>query len=115
MSRYDIVVHQMSKGRVDMLSLHIRCPTEESICYRCTSDVQRMSPHEIVVHQIKVRLFKQDLQVLLYPFTELVNSTTSQPLSWFWRRVGPKVTLNRTCIRMFMMIVEEVTQPDEFD
>nr|GFB16661.1 hypothetical protein [Tanacetum cinerariifolium] len=26
-----------------MLSLHIRCPTDESTCYRYTSDVQRMS------------------------------------------------------------------------
>nr|GEV00451.1 hypothetical protein [Tanacetum cinerariifolium] len=29
-SRYDIVTHQMSNGRVDMISLHIRCPTDES-------------------------------------------------------------------------------------
>nr|GFD22130.1 hypothetical protein [Tanacetum cinerariifolium] len=30
----------------------IRCPTDESICYRCTSDVQRMSRYAIVTHQM---------------------------------------------------------------
>ncbi|GKA16443.1 hypothetical protein Tco_0696190 [Tanacetum coccineum] len=29
-----------------LLSLHIRCPTDESICYRCTLDVQRMSRYD---------------------------------------------------------------------
>nr|GEY80683.1 hypothetical protein [Tanacetum cinerariifolium] len=52
MSRYAIVAHQMSNGRVDMLSLDIRCPTDESICYRYTSDVQRMSRYAIVGHQM---------------------------------------------------------------
>nr|GEZ57176.1 hypothetical protein [Tanacetum cinerariifolium] len=33
-----------------MLSLHIRCPTDESTCYRYTSDVQRMSRYAIVTH-----------------------------------------------------------------
>ncbi|GKC66274.1 hypothetical protein Tco_1098872 [Tanacetum coccineum] len=29
-----------------LLSLYIRCPTDESICYRCTLDVQRMSRYD---------------------------------------------------------------------
>nr|GEX07631.1 hypothetical protein [Tanacetum cinerariifolium] len=55
MSRYAIVAHQMFNGRVDMLSLHIRCSTDESICYRWTSDVQRMSRYDIV-NETRIRL-----------------------------------------------------------
>ncbi|GJV28428.1 hypothetical protein Tco_1384876 [Tanacetum coccineum] len=40
----------MFNGGVDMVSLYIRCSTEESICYRCTLDVQRRSQYAIVVH-----------------------------------------------------------------
>ncbi|GKC72163.1 hypothetical protein Tco_1118046 [Tanacetum coccineum] len=35
---------------VDMLSLYIRRSTDESICYPCTLDVQRMSRYAILVH-----------------------------------------------------------------
>ncbi|GKB80516.1 violaxanthin de-epoxidase, chloroplastic [Tanacetum coccineum] len=35
-----------------LLSLHIRCLTDESIGYRCTSDIQRMSRYAIVVHKM---------------------------------------------------------------
>nr|GFC60363.1 hypothetical protein [Tanacetum cinerariifolium] len=35
-----------------MLSLYIGRPTDESICYRHTSDVQRMSRYAIVTHQM---------------------------------------------------------------
>ncbi|GJX73002.1 hypothetical protein Tco_0311597 [Tanacetum coccineum] len=35
---------------VDMLSLYIRRSTEESICYPCTLDVQRMNRYVILVH-----------------------------------------------------------------
>ncbi|GKB93972.1 hypothetical protein Tco_0980109 [Tanacetum coccineum] len=48
MSRDVIVVHQMLNGYVEMLSLYIICSTDESICYRCTLDVQRMSRDVIV-------------------------------------------------------------------
>ncbi|GJW78358.1 ribonuclease H-like domain-containing protein, partial [Tanacetum coccineum] len=48
MSRDAIVVHEMFNG--GMLSLHMRCSTEESRCYRYTLDVQRMSRDAIVVH-----------------------------------------------------------------
>nr|GEZ99128.1 NB-ARC domains-containing protein [Tanacetum cinerariifolium] len=43
MRRYAIVVHQMSNRGVDMLSLRIRCLTDESICYRYTSVVYRLN------------------------------------------------------------------------
>ncbi|GJW95232.1 2,3-bisphosphoglycerate-independent phosphoglycerate mutase [Tanacetum coccineum] len=43
MSRDAIVVHEMFNGGVEMISLYIRCSTDESRCYRCTWDVQRMS------------------------------------------------------------------------
>nr|GEU30529.1 hypothetical protein [Tanacetum cinerariifolium] len=33
----------MFNGWVDLLSLHIRCPTDESICYRYTLDVHRLN------------------------------------------------------------------------
>ncbi|GJX04345.1 hypothetical protein Tco_0190261 [Tanacetum coccineum] len=33
----------VNTAKVDMLLLYIRCATDESICYRCTLDVQRMS------------------------------------------------------------------------
>ncbi|GKD98834.1 hypothetical protein Tco_1382731 [Tanacetum coccineum] len=69
-----IVVHEMFNGGVEMISLYIRCSrdalqekveqsttmsatsdeilsTEESICYRYTLDVQRMSRDAIVVHE----------------------------------------------------------------
>ncbi|GKD93261.1 hypothetical protein Tco_1373098, partial [Tanacetum coccineum] len=43
MSRDAIVRHEIFNGGVDMLSLHMRCSTDESRCYRCTLDVQRGS------------------------------------------------------------------------
>ncbi|GKD24396.1 hypothetical protein Tco_1230610 [Tanacetum coccineum] len=33
-----------------LLSLYIRCPMDESICYRCTLDVQRRIQYVIVLH-----------------------------------------------------------------
>ncbi|GJZ63155.1 hypothetical protein Tco_0619576 [Tanacetum coccineum] len=52
MSRDAIVVHEMFNGCVEMLSLYIRCSTEDSRCYRYTLDVQLMSRDAIVVHEM---------------------------------------------------------------
>ncbi|GJZ23567.1 RNA-directed DNA polymerase, eukaryota, reverse transcriptase zinc-binding domain protein [Tanacetum coccineum] len=52
MSRDAIVMHEMFNGGVEMLSLYIRCSTDESRCYRSTLDVQQRSRYAIVVHEM---------------------------------------------------------------
>ncbi|GJY28657.1 hypothetical protein Tco_0404424 [Tanacetum coccineum] len=42
----------MFNGGVEMVSLYMRCSTEELKCYRYTLDVQRMSRDAIVVHEM---------------------------------------------------------------
>ncbi|GJS75645.1 hypothetical protein Tco_0725526 [Tanacetum coccineum] len=42
----------MFNGRVEMLSLYMRCSTDESRCYGYTLDGQRMSRDAIVVHEM---------------------------------------------------------------
>ncbi|GKA75899.1 hypothetical protein Tco_0782277 [Tanacetum coccineum] len=45
MNRYTIVVHEMFNGGVEMLSLYMRCSTDESRWHRCTwADRIRCSP-----------------------------------------------------------------------
>ncbi|GKD23820.1 hypothetical protein Tco_1225523, partial [Tanacetum coccineum] len=39
-------------GGVEMVSLYMRCSTEESRCYRYKRDVQWMSRNDIVVHEM---------------------------------------------------------------
>ncbi|GJZ71622.1 hypothetical protein Tco_0635473 [Tanacetum coccineum] len=50
----------MFNGRVEMLSLYMRCSTEESRCYRYALDVQRMSRDAIVVHD----MFNRGIEML---------------------------------------------------
>ncbi|GKB19053.1 tyrosine--tRNA ligase 1, cytoplasmic-like protein [Tanacetum coccineum] len=52
MSQDAIVVHEMFNGRVEMLSLYMRCLTDESRCYRYTLDVQLMSRDAISAHEM---------------------------------------------------------------
>ncbi|GKC22296.1 hypothetical protein Tco_1024446 [Tanacetum coccineum] len=42
----------MFNGWVEMLSLYIRCSTDESKCYRCTRDVQPKSQDVITVNEM---------------------------------------------------------------
>ncbi|GKE30383.1 hypothetical protein Tco_1445767, partial [Tanacetum coccineum] len=54
-SRDAIVIHEMFNGGVEMLSLYMRCSTDESKWYRCTRDVQRRIRDAIVLHEMFIR------------------------------------------------------------
>nr|GEW34002.1 putative reverse transcriptase domain-containing protein [Tanacetum cinerariifolium] len=75
-----VSIHDMFNGRVDMLSLYIRCSTNESICYRCTLDVQRMSRYVVVVHKMFNSLRKIILDVNFY--IERRTSPSTGQFSW---------------------------------
>ncbi|GJT38374.1 hypothetical protein Tco_0938239 [Tanacetum coccineum] len=75
-SRDAIVVHEMFNGRVEMLSLYIRCSTDESRCYRYTLDVQ-LGNQVLNTTNINFASSKwSDIVDWLLPFTNRNNVTS---------------------------------------
>ncbi|GJU46969.1 WD repeat-containing protein 43-like protein [Tanacetum coccineum] len=110
----------MFNGGVEMLSLYMRCSTDESRCYRYTLDVQRMSLDAIVVHE----MFNGGVEMLSLNMRSLISKLAqSKPLVKIWITVIPcsgssisnalPYKIKETVKRICPQVIEIVEPPKE--